>query len=68
MIASVALASETLKTSIGYWRMLTAREMIRPIVTSETSDCKPIKLLAVGVSGSVSVGLNAAALVSDTYR
>ena len=49
-------------------RMLTARETIRPIVTSETSDCRPITPLAFGVSGIVSVGENAVAFVSDTYR
>ena len=49
-------------------RMLTARETIRPIVTSETSDWTPMMLLAMGVSGIVSVGEKAVALVSETYR
>jgi hypothetical protein len=49
----------------AYWRMLTARATIRPIVTSETSDWRPITLFAVGESGIVSVGLKAAALVSE---
>ena len=49
-------------------RMFTARETIRPIVTSETSDWMPITPLAMPVSGIVSVGENAVALVSDTYR
>ena len=46
--------------------MLTARETISPIVTSETIDCRPMMLLAIGVSGIVSVGEKAAALVSET--
>ena len=48
--------------------MFTARETIRPIVTSETIDCRPITLLAIALSGIVSVGENAAAFVSATYR
>ena len=48
--------------------MFTARETISPIVTSETSDCTPIVLFAAGLSGIVSVGENAVAFVSDTYR
>ena len=56
------------QASIGISRMLTARETISPIVTSDTIDCTPMKLLATGVSGMVSVGEKAAALVSDTYR
>jgi len=49
-------------------RMFTARETTSPIVTSETIDCTPMMLLAIGVSGIVSVGENAVAFVSDTYR
>ena len=49
-------------------RMFTARETISPIVTSETSDWTPMIVLAIGVSGIVSVGEKAVALVSDTYR
>ena len=37
-------------------------------MTRETSDWAPISHLAIGVSGIVSVGLNAVALVNDTYR
>lgn len=48
------------------YRMLMEREMIRLMATSETIDCRPMMLFAVGVSGIVSVGLNAVALVSDT--
>ena len=48
--------------------MFTARETISPIVTSETSDWMPMTLLAIGVSGIVSVGEKAVALVSETYR
>ena len=36
--------------------MFTARETISPIVTSETTDCTPMTLFAIGVSGIVSVG------------
>jgi hypothetical protein len=50
------------------YRMLTARETIRPIVSSETTDWTPMITLAIGVSGIVSVGENAVLLVSDTYR
>ena len=48
--------------------MLTARETISPIVTSETIDWTPMTHLAIGVSGIVSVGEKAVAFVSDTYR
>ena len=48
--------------------MLTARETISPIVTSETIDWTPMMLLAIGVRGMVSVGENAVAFVSETYR
>ena len=37
-------------------------------VTSEASDCRAISDFAEGVSGMVSVGLNAVALVNDVYR
>src|SRR6202050_5334368 len=50
----------------AYWRMVTARATTNPIVTRETSDCALMMLFAVGVSGIVSVGLNAVAFVSDT--
>ena len=36
------------------------------MVSSEVSDCIAISALAQGVSGIVSVGLNAVALVNDT--
>jgi hypothetical protein len=49
-------------------RMFTARETINPIVTSDTSAWMPIVLFAIVLSGIVSVGENAVALVSDTYR
>ena len=48
--------------------MFTARETISPIVTSDTIDCRPITLFAIALSGIVSVGENAVAFVSDTYR
>ena len=46
--------------------MFTARETISPIVTSETTDCTPMMLLAIAVSGIVSVGEKAVAFVSET--
>src|ERR1700693_4389422 len=53
------------------WRqakMLTAREMTKASVMSEASDCSAISSFAHPVSGIVSVGLNAVALVNDVYR
>jgi hypothetical protein len=49
-------------------RMFTAREMTRPIVSSDASDWIIISTFAHGVSGMVSVGLNAVTLVNDVYR
>ncbi len=49
-------------------RMLTARATTRPIVTSAVSAWRLISHLAVGLSGMVSVGLKAVALVNDVYR
>jgi hypothetical protein len=46
--------------------MLIARDTISPIVTSETSDWMPMKHFAIDVSGIVSVGEKAVALVSET--
>jgi hypothetical protein len=46
--------------------MLTARETISPIVTSETTDCTPMTDFAIGVRGIVSVGEKAVAFVSET--
>ena len=43
----------------SYCRMLTARARTIPIVTSEASDCTSIAIFAIGLSGIVSVGLNA---------
>ncbi len=54
--------------AVPYDKMLTARDTINPIVTSDTSDCTPIVIFAIGVSGIVSVGEKAVAFVSDTYR
>ncbi len=48
--------------------MLTARAATRTTVITETSDWISIRNLAMGVRGMVSVGLNASALVNDTYR
>ena len=48
--------------------MLIARDTIRPIVISETIDWTPMTPFAIGVSGIVSVGEKAIALVSETYR
>ena len=46
-------------------RMFTARATTRAIVSRAVIDWMPISTLAVPVSGSVSVGLNATLLVSD---
>ncbi len=46
--------------------MLTARATTKPTVTSAASACPLIIHLAVGVSGIVSVGLNAVAFVNET--
>ena len=48
--------------------MLTARETMRPIVTSAISDWTPIRIFASEVSGIVSVGLKAVAFVKLVYR
>jgi hypothetical protein len=48
--------------------MFTARATIKATVTIEASDCNPITLFALGESGIVSVGLNAAGSVSETYK
>jgi hypothetical protein len=48
-----------------YCRMLTARATTSPIVTRAVSDWAAISSFARGVSGIVSVGLNAVALVNE---
>lgn len=48
-------------------RMLTARAATIATVISDAIDCAAIKLFAHSVSGIVSVGLNAVALVRLTY-
>ncbi len=48
--------------------MLTARATTSPIVSSDTSACIAISSFAALDNGIVSVGLNAVALVNDTYR
>jgi len=48
--------------------MFTARETTSPTVTTDTSDWMPITPFAISVSGIVSVGEKAVALVSETYR
>ncbi len=48
--------------------LLTARAATNAIVSREASDWTNIKTFAHGVSGIVSVGLNAVAFVKDTYR
>ena len=45
--------------------MLTARAITRPMVSSATPDCTIISTFAHRLSGMVSVGLNAVALVYD---
>jgi len=51
-----------------YLRMLTERAITRATVTRATADWASIASFAPRVSGIVSVGLNAVALVNDTYR
>ena len=53
-------------TSNDQLRMLTARAATIATVTSDATACKPIRLFAMRVSGMVSVGLNAVALVRLT--
>jgi len=50
------------------FRMLTARETTTATVTREARDWNIISSFAQSVSGMVSVGLNAVALVNDVYR
>jgi hypothetical protein len=64
--APMSLAAPTLARQDPHARMFTARATTRPIVTSEISDCMSISIFAIGLSGIVSVGLNALALVNDT--
>ena len=47
-------------------RIFTARAATKAIVSSEASACTAINALAHGVSGIVSVGLNAVAFVNET--
>ena len=49
-------------------RMFTARETTSATVNSDASDCTMKRILAHGVSGMVSVGLKAVALVNDVKR
>ncbi len=48
-----------------YRRMFTARAITSATVPNDTSDCDSISNLAQRLRGSVSVGLNAIALVND---
>jgi len=48
--------------------MLTARAITNTTVTSDTNDWASMVSFAHRVSGIVSVGLNAVALVNDRYR
>jgi len=65
-----ACAASTRKSLIAetYLNTLTARAITSATVASETHDCRSIRSLAHRVIGSVSVGLNAVALVKDRYR
>ena len=49
-------------------RMFTARDTTRATVRSDARDCTIMRIFAHGVSGMVSVGLNAVALVNDVKR
>ena len=51
-----------------HFKRLTARAMTRPSVTRAMADCRSINILAHTARGMASVGLNAVALVNDTYR
>jgi hypothetical protein len=50
---------------VGQLRMFTARETTTATVKSDARDCSVMRSLAHGVSGMVSVGLKAVALVKD---
>gem|GEM_PF-2950539 len=71
---SARCASRATRTSTGargtarapvQLKMLTAREMTTATVSSEASDWTIMSSFAQAVSGMVSVGLNAVALVND---
>ncbi len=49
--------------SLGYFKMLVTRAIASPTVSRATADCSPMNALAGRVSGMVSVGLKAVALV-----
>jgi hypothetical protein len=51
-----------------YVKMLTARAITRPMITSDTSDCSAIVSFAHPAMGITSVGLNAVLLVRPRYR
>ena len=51
-----------------YFRTPTARAMIINATTSEIADCTSMSVFAHRVSGRVSVGLNAVAVVKARYR
>ncbi len=64
-------AQRRVTTISGYWVVpstFTARATISATVISETRDSAIMSSLAHRDSGSVSVGLNAVALVNDRYR
>src|SRR5947209_8764746 len=48
-------------------KMFTARASTSATVSSAAPDCTVIRTFAIGVSGIVSVGLNAVAFVNDVY-
>lgn len=48
--------------------MFTARAAIRTTASNDTDDSTSISIFARGVSGIVSVGLNAVAFVNETKR
>ena len=52
----------------GQARMLTALAITTTPRASDTADCTAIVSLAHRASGITSVGLNAVALVNDSYR
>jgi len=63
--AAGMLGARWVRSARHQLRMLTARATTSPIVTSAVNDWPAIRALAIGVSGMVSVGLKAVALVKD---
>lgn len=63
--AAGVLGARWVRSASHQLRMLTALATTSPIVTSAVNDWPAMRALAIGVSGMVSVGLKAVALVND---